>query len=224
MKNLIFFLAFLCLGSVQAQEEIQVDLDDFSGIKVYKGLKVKLVEAKENKAIISGDESERVEFEIEDGFLKINTALESLWKDNLTEIELHFIEIDQIEARQDASVEFTDPYRSSNLSLTASEGADIIGEIEVENLNVKSLTGAEIELEGEARVQDIKIRAGGQYYARYLTSDDIEISISAGGVADINASEYVKTKVRAGGTVNVYGKPKTIEEDTLFGGTVNRKN
>lgn len=224
MKNLMFFLAFLCLGSIQAQEEIQVELDHFSGIKVYKGLKVTLIEANENKAIVSGDESEEVEFEIEDGSLKINTALESIWKDNVTEIQLFFIEIDHIEARQDASVAFSEPYRTGDLSLTASEGADIFGEIEVQNLEVKSLTGAEIELEGEAGIQDVKIRAGGQYYARYLTSDDIDISISAGGVADINASENVKTKVRAGGTVNIYGRPKTIEEDTLFGGKVNRKN
>lgn len=224
MKNLLFFLAFLCLGSLQAQEEIQVELDDFSGIKVYKGLKVKLIEANENKAVVSGDDSEDVKFEIEGGTLKINTVLESLWKDNNTEVELYFIQIDHIEARQDASVNFAEPYRAQDLSLTASEGADIIGQIEVENLNVKSLTGAEIELQGEAGIQDVKIRAGGQYYARYLTSDDIDISISAGGVADINASENVKTKVRAGGTVNIYGKPKNIEENTLFGGKVNRKN
>lgn len=224
MKNLIVILAFLCLGSIQAQEEIQVELDDFSGIKVYKGLNVNLIEANENKAIVSGDKSEEVEFEIEDGSLKINTGLESLWEGNNTEIQLYFIEIDHIEARQDASVNLEKPYRIADLSLTASEGADIYGEIEVENLYVKALTGAEIELQGEAKNQEVKIRAGGQYYARYLTSDDIEISISAGGVADINASENVKTKVRAGGTVNIYGKPKTIEEDTLFGGKVNRKN
>lgn len=224
MKNLLFFLAFLCLGTVQAQEEIEVELDDFSGIKIYKGLRVNLIEANENKAIVSGDKSDDVTFEIEEGALKINSSLENLWKDNNTEVQLYFIEIDYLEARQDASIRFNDSYRIGDLSLTASEGADISGEIEVEHLNVKSLTGAEIELQGEAGFQDVKIRAGGQYYARYLTSDDIEISISAGGVADINASENVKTKVRAGGTVNIYGNPKTIEEDTLFGGKVNRKN
>ncbi len=157
--------------------------------------------------------------------IKVRKSIDNLWKDDDTSIKLYFVEVDKIDARQNAKITLNQAYATSKLSLEASESGEILAEeLEVEELSVKSLTGAEIEVKGKTLSQDVKIRAGGKYYARYLETEDIDISISAGGVADISASGEVITKVRAGGTVNVYGNPSMIEENTLFGGKVNKKN
>ncbi|SFN56685.1 Putative auto-transporter adhesin, head GIN domain [Salegentibacter flavus] len=224
MKNLIMVFAILFSGTLLSQEEITHQLESFSEVKVYNGLKLNLHYADENKAVVTGEKRGDVQFEIEDGILKVKTNIDNIWKEDNTKVDLYFKFIKNIDARQNSSVELPELYKTEVLNLEASEGAEIYAEIEVQDLSVKSLTGGEVEVKGKAETQDVKIRAGGQYYARYLDSRNISISISAGGVADINASEKVDAKVRAGGTVNVYGNPEIIDKDTLFGGKVNRKN
>lgn len=224
MKNLILVFALLFSCSLLSQEEITHELESFSEVKVYNGLKVNLNYGDENKAIVTGDGRQDVKLEVEEGILRVKTKLDNIWKENNTVINIHFTYLKKIDARQNSSVELSEVYKTETLDLMASEGGNIYAEIDVEKLNLKSLTGGEVELKGAADIQDVKIRAGGQYYARYLESNDIHISISAGGVADIYSSGRVDAKVRAGGTVNVYGDPEIIDKDTLFGGKVNRKN
>ncbi|WP_081208171.1 head GIN domain-containing protein [Salegentibacter sediminis] len=224
MRNLIVVFTILFSGSLLGQEGISHQLESFSEVKVYNGLKLNLHYADENKAVVTGQSREDVQFEVENGILKVKMNLDNIWKEDNTKVDLYFTFLKNIDAKQNSSVEFSGPYKTEELNLEASEGAEIYANFEVKKLNVKSLTGGEIEVKGKALAQDIKIRAGGQYYARYLESQNIYISISAGGVADINASGQVDAKVRAGGTVNVYGDPEVIDKDTLFGGKVNRKN
>lgn len=224
MKNLIMVFAILFSGSLLGQEEITHELESFSEVKVYNGLKLNLHYADENRAVVTGQKRGEVQFEIEDGVLKVKMNLDNIWKEDNTKVDLYFTFLKNIDARQNSLVELSKPYKTAELNLEASEGATIYADIEVKDLSAKSLTGGELEVKGKADAQDVKIRAGGQYYARYLESRDIYISISAGGVADINASGKVDAKVRAGGTVNVYGNPEIIDKDTLFGGKVIRKD
>ncbi len=55
-------------------------------------------------------------------------------------------------------------------------------------------------------------------------SAQTSISVSAGGNAEINASVLVDAKVKAGGSIYVYGKPEQINKETLFGGKIIEKN
>ena len=224
MKNLIMVLAILFSGTLLGQKEINHQLESFSEVKIYNGLKLNLHYADDTRAVVTGQNRGDVQFKVEDGVLKVKMNIDNIWKEDNTKVDLYFKFLKKIDAKQNSSIELSETYKTEELSLEASEGAEIFTKIEVKDLRVKSLTGGEIEVKGKAESQNIKIRAGGQYYARYLESQNIYISISAGGVADINASEKVEAKVRAGGTVNVYGNPEIIDKDTLFGGKVNRKN
>ncbi|HEY9185508.1 MAG TPA: head GIN domain-containing protein [Salegentibacter sp.] len=224
MKNLIMVLAILFSGTLLGQKEINHQLESFSEVKIYNGLKLNLHYADDTRAVVTGQNRGDVQFKVEDGVLKVKMNIDNIWKEDNTKVDLYFKFLKKIDAKQNSSIELSETYKTEELSLEASEGAEIFTKIEVKDLRVKSLNGGEIEVKGKAESQNIKIRAGGQYYARYLESQNIYISISAGGVADINASEKVEAKVRAGGTVNVYGNPEIIDKDTLFGGKVNRKN
>ena len=64
------------------------------------------------------------------------------------------------------------------------------------------------------------LNTGGIFDGRDLRSATLEVKISAGGEADVFASERVDINVRAGGDVTVYGQPQQVNKKTFAGGRV----
>lgn len=205
-------------------QELTQDLEDFNEIKVYNGLDVILKEANRNKATITGENRTDVKFKIDNGILKVRMSIDEILDNDNTQITIQFKKLDKIDARQNASIKVDSKLKQDILHLNASEGADIFADVKLNKLYVDSNTGGEIEVEGKTEDQEIAINTGGKFFAKNLKSVNTKISIKAGGVADITASGNVEAKVRAGGTVNVYGNPKTLDQNTLFGGKIIRKN
>ncbi|PKD21609.1 hypothetical protein APR41_01065 [Salegentibacter salinarum] len=223
MKKYLFVLFLLGVGLLSAQELTQ-DLEDFNEIKVYNGLDVILKEANQNKATITGENRTDVKFKIDNGILKVRMSIDEILDNDNTQITIQFKKLDKIDARQNASIKIDSKLEQDLLHLNASEGADIFADVNLSKLYVDSNTGGEIEVQGKTEDQEIDINTGGKFFAKNLKSINTQISIKAGGVADITASGNVEAKVRAGGTVNVYGNPKTLDQNTLFGGKIIRKN
>lgn len=223
MKNFLLILFVFCVSVGNAQITTH-ELEDFNRVKIYNGLSVKLIESDSNRAEITGKSREKVRFKIDDGELKIRVSIDNIWDEDDTEVNLYYAKIQVLDARQNASVRFENEVKQEELTLNASEASDIFARVQLKLLNADVTTGATIEIEGESDIQEVNINTGGKFYAKNHLSIDTNIRISAGGVGDISASGEVVAKVRAGGTVNVYGNPKYIEEDTLFGGKVIKKN
>ncbi|MDT0642701.1 head GIN domain-containing protein [Zunongwangia sp. F363] len=223
MKNLLVVLTLLC-GSIGLAQEVVHNLDNFEELKVSNGLQITLSKSNVNKAVVTGENREDVEFEVRNGVLKIKKSIDNIWKDEDVHIKVFYTEIHKLSAVQNATIRIQNPVKQGNLELESQEGAEIHANIEVNQLTAKAVTGGEIDVEGTAGHQEISIRAGGKFYGGNLRSRNTNVDISAGGVADINASKQVVAKVRAGGVVNVYGNPEVIDKQTLFGGKVISKN
>ena len=64
------------------------------------------------------------------------------------------------------------------------------------------------------------VNTGGIYDAKQLRSKLISITVNAGGEAAIFATDFVDAKVRAGGNIEIFGKPKQINQKVIAGGTI----
>ncbi|MDN3595923.1 head GIN domain-containing protein [Zunongwangia endophytica] len=224
MKN-IFIAVFMAIGVAVTAQETKHDLADFEKIFVYDGLPVKLVRADENKAVVTGESREEVYFEIDKNTLKVKLGIDNIFDDDDdTQVLVYYKSIDEIRAKQNASILIGDKINAEFFTLEAQEGSDITGDFEVDNLIVLIRSGGEITPSGKTKHQEVNINTGGKYYAKNLQSEYLNIDIKAGGVADVTVSGKVTAKVKAGGTVNVYGDPEEIDKSTLFGGKVVRKN
>ena len=59
--------------------------------------------------------------------------------------------------------------------------------------------------------------------ASELHTSQTSISVAAGGKAEIYATALVDAKVKAGGSIYIYGKPKQINKEVFIGGTIIEK-
>ena len=70
------------------------------------------------------------------------------------------------------------------------------------------------------QIKTFLVNSGGVYEAEKLTTNQTVITSNAGGEADVYATDLVDAKVRAGGDITIYGKPKQINQKIVAGGSI----
>lgn len=226
MKKTVLFFIFIVISlqTLCAQnEKITVGLSEFSELKGFDGLSINLIKSTENKAVISGDNIDKVVFVNKEGILKIRMEINKIFSGYKTFIDLYYTKpIIIIDVNEDARITSKKTIQQDVLELKAQEGGELIIAAEVEQLLIKTVTGGVIETSGTADLQDVAINTGGVYEGKNLKTKFSTVNVNAGSRAEIFAIDYVKATVKAGGEVLVYGDPAKMEEKTVFGGTVTR--
>jgi hypothetical protein len=219
IKKFIFSIAFLCLAQVNAQK-ITKDPGDFSSVKVYDRIQVVLVASTENKVEISGTRADEVQVVNNNGELKIKMNLKKLLKGEEIEAVVYFKKLTGVDANEGSSITSQETLKAIGFSISAKEGAEIKLKLEAEKTNINISSGGMVDLKGSTNNQDIVMKAGGTLDADKFISKQTTISVNAGGDANIYATDFVDAKVRAGGSVMIYGKPKEINQKAVLGGTI----
>jgi hypothetical protein len=218
MKKVIV-LAILLIGQI-AVAQVTRDLGDFDAVKVFDQLKVNLIQSSENKIIISGNRENEVEVVTKNGELKLRMPFPKLLSGNDITIKLYFKKIESIGTNEGSSVTSEETFKQTSIDLDASEGSQINVALDVKKANVRAVSGGIIDLSGNATNQNCTIATGGIYNGKELHTSQTEITVSAGGQAEIYATLLADAKVKAGGSISIYGKPKQINQKTILGGTI----
>jgi hypothetical protein len=219
MKKMLL-IAFLGLGQfVSAQ--ITKNLGDFSTIRVFDKINVTLVKANENKIVIKGSRSGDVEVVTKNDELKVRMKLEKLLKGEDVEATVYYKVINQVEASEGSFVGSADTFNSTAFEVNTKEGSTIKLSLDVQKLKSKAASGGMLHLTGKAKNHDAIITSGGELHGRDLSTEQTTVTISAGGEADVSATDFVDAKTRAGGDINIYGNPKQVNQKSFAGGTIN---
>ncbi|MGO4817171.1 head GIN domain-containing protein [Flavobacterium sp. W22_SRS_FP1] len=218
----VLIIVFVLTAQVTFSQ-VTRNLGDFNEIEVFDKLSVKLIPASENKAVITGNRENEVELVNNNGELKLRMPFPKLLSGDDISINLYFKNIDGISASEGSYVSSESVFKQTIMDLNAREGAEINIKLDAEKVNIKAVTGGIIGLSGEVINQDATIMSGGVLNSRNLSTSQTSINVYAGGNAEINASTLVDAKVKAGGSVYIYGKPQQINKETLFGGKIIEK-
>lgn len=219
--KILFVIASLFYGvGALAQQDIEMNIGDFDEIKVYDLINVELIQDEENKAFITGDNTNDVEILNKNGTLKIKMRLGQNFEGNKTVVTLHYKTLEVIDGNEGSYISSEELLKQPTIELRAQEGSIIKLSLDVEESKVKAVTGGEIQLTGNVLKQDISLNTGGIFQGKDLTSESTYVAVKAGGEASINASELADIKIRAGGDVYIYGNPKRVNENKLLGGRI----
>ncbi len=222
----ILFLWLLGPGSVVAFAQggdITRTVDIFSEIKVYDGISVKLIPSDKNQVVIRGEDTDKVAVVNTNGILKIRMQITRIFSGYRTYVDLYYNSpLKVIDVNEDALITSDEVLKQEVLEVKAQEGGEIRISAEVTQFLVKAVSGGMITASGSSANQDVQINTGGIYKGSKLETGFCTVNVNAGSTAEINARDYVKAVVKAGGKVLVYGDPDKMEEKTVFGGTIKR--
>lgn len=225
MKQVILFVFLLFLiQKVRPQDEkISIKLTEFKEVKAYDGLSINLIKSNENKAVVTGANTDKVNFVNTDGVLKIRMGIDKIFSGYRTFVNLYYSqEIVVIDVNEDARITSEELISQEIIELKAQEGGELRIKAKVEQMLIRSVSGGIITAAGASDVQDVAINTGGSYKGKDFKTKFTTVNVNAGSSAEIFASDYVKATVKAGGEVLVYGDPTKMDEKTVFGGKVTR--
>jgi hypothetical protein len=217
MKKLT--LTFLLITTA-VFSQVERTLGDFTKVTSFDKLDILLIQSNENKIIINGNEASSVETVNKNGELKIRMPFSQTMGGSAISVTLYYKNIEAVEANEGSRISSSETLKAIIFDIIAKEGAIVKINLDVDKLNVKGTTGAIITVNGKAKNQDLLINSGSIYNAKSLETAQTTITVNAGGEADIFATDLVDAKVRAGGNITIYGKPRQINQKVVAGGTI----
>lgn len=218
----LFLVVWSGCQDISAQK-ITHDLETFSEIKAFDGLSINLIRSDVNRAVIDGDNTDKVAIVINDGVLKVRMEIDMIFSGYRTFVDLYHTDpLLVIDVNEDAKITCSGVVKQAVLELKAQEGGEIVMQADVEQLLIKAVTGGVISATGSSQNQDVMINTGGIYNGRDFRTKFSTVNVNAGSSAEIFATDYVKAMVKAGGEVLVYGDPARLEEKTVFGGRIKK--
>lgn len=219
MKKIMVF-AFVLVCQMVFAQDVTKNLGDFTALSVFDRINVTLVKSNENKIVVTGSRANDVEIVTKNNELKVRMKLTKLLQGEDVSATIYYKAINRVDVSEGAYVGSSDTFKTSEFTVSSKEGANVKLALDVQKLNSKMHSGGEIELSGKAKNHDVSITSGGKLKAKNLNTHQTTITISAGGEADITASDLVDAKTRAGGTIDIYGNPKTVNKKTTAGGSI----
>jgi hypothetical protein len=217
MKKIIFSL--LLISSIAFSQK-EKNVGDFNKVTAFDRIDVTLISGNENKVILTGSGSEEVEIVNKNGELKIRMPLTRLLDGDNVSVTVYYIKIDAVEANEGSRITSEALLNATSFDIKAKEGSEIKLNLKVDKLKVRVANGSKINVSGTAKNQDILVNSGGVYQAEKLVTNQTVITVNAGGESDVYATDLVDAKVRAGGDIIIYGKPKQINQKIVAGGTI----
>ncbi|WP_419212657.1 head GIN domain-containing protein [Maribacter sp. X9] len=207
-----------------AQGTVTHTLGKFTELKVYDRIVVNLIKGDVNKLVILDKDKADIKILESDGTLKLKLLRENFLASSPVDIQLYYTEpLTVIDANENAKITASTVLKGLEVEIMAQEAAYVSLALNTEFATVKSISGSEIQLKGTTKVQDVYVNTGAKVFNKNLKTEETTVMVLAGGYAEVHGTAKVITKVKAGSTIIVYGKPKNLEKDDTFGGKIEVK-
>lgn len=224
MKKILIAL-FFTTSIAFSQGKITKALGEYHTVKVFNGLEVELIKSNKNRIEITGEKADEVVVKNVNETVKLSLSLLEKFSRDDVHIKLYYADkLHTINANEASFIVSADKIKQQNLDVKAESGAKIKLDINIEYLQVRSYSGAEVFLEGKAKNQDVSVNTGGFYTGKELVTNYTDITCSTGGQAHIYAKDMLDANSSLGATIKYVGEPKSIKKQKSLGGNIYNKD
>lgn len=213
------FLLFFIFSISFAQTEKSVG--DFNKVTSFDKIDVLLIPATENKVILQGANSEEVELVNNNGELKLRLPLGKMLKGDDISATVYFKKLDAVEANEGSRISSEKEIKAIGFDIITKEGSEVVlKNLVADRLTVRCGAGSIVTVKGTVKNQDVLSNSGAKYDGEDCKTQQTVVTVNAGGLANVYATDLVEAKTRAGGTITIFGKPKQINEKKIAGGKI----
>ncbi len=220
MKTLLSF-TILVLSVFQLNAR-SVAVSDFDQVRIWGNLKVVLMESEENRVNVEYDLHE-VDINVENGVLKVKrdkVLSPDSYDSQPIEVVIEYQRLNTLKVAAGAQVKTAKAIIGDHLKVEFVSGSQGKIEIEVNDLDLKTASGAQLKLSGKTYSQRTKVATGGMLRAHGLLCQRTYVRSNTGGEAKVVATETLEANATTGGMIYYEGGPEMISIKDNLGGEV----
>ena len=218
MKKIIYSILFL---SSLAFAQTEKSVGDFNKVTSFDKIDVVLILSTENKVILKGTNSEEVQLINNNGELKLRLPVEKMLAGDAISATVFYKKLDAVEANEGSRIACSTEIKAIGFDIITKEGSEIVLQnLLADKLEVRCSAGSLVTIKGTVKNQDILVNSGAKYDGQDCATEQTTVTVNAGGIANVNASDLVDAKTRAGGTITIYGNPKQMNKKSVAGGKI----
>ena len=205
-------------------------VDHFTGISVSTGIEVYISQGNtEHVEVVSSQKSIKdIRTEVENGILKIYYKHKegfhwfSMHINRTMKVYVTARELQRISASSGSDVYGQTKINATNLSLSASSGADLHLDVTSNNLSCDVSSGSDAELKGTATNFMASASSGANIKASSLITDSSTLDASSGSDINVTVNKSLKGTASSGADITYKGNPLIITKDKSSGGDIHQ--
>ncbi len=225
MKPVFHFIAILSfllsVTNVNGQQQITVDLEDYSELHVSGRIDLELVQSDAGEMQISYHnlDPDNITTEFQDGTLLIKIPAKIENNESL-DIVLPYRALTKIHAAAGAVINSARDLTAEKLDLSVATGGKIELSVNTTEIKAKVTQVSDIILYGKTVKQDVLVRSGGNYLAYDMECDSTFITVSGAGQGKVSSGNYFIANAKMKGFIGYRGNPGHMELSTSLGGEI----
>ncbi|MFT6825659.1 MAG: hypothetical protein ACJAYD_000205 [Patiriisocius sp.] len=230
--SFIAFTAISCqfdinLGQVTGNGNVQTEERNmnatFTEVKASSGLKIILEKGTTQKVVVEADDNllTIIETYVENGMLRIRSN-KNIRNASSKKVYVTYTTLAEVKASSGSVVVIKDQIKNERLTLDASSGANIEGEVFSKELYLEASSGASLDVSGKTKLLKTKASSGGLIDAENVLSVRCEANASSGGNISVNVKEHLEAKVSSGGNIAYYGEPMVHSASKNYSGGITK--
>ncbi len=195
--------------------------NDFTRIKVSRGLEVYITKSSSVSLVVEADENlhDLIKTEIKNGTLII-TSEKNIWQARSKKIHLSVENLNEILVSSGAEVYSENTLSYDDMKVSVSSGSEAKLHLNVNNLICKSSSGADIKLTGKTIDFDVSASSGSDILAYNLETENCTANASSGSDIKIYVTGTFVGTATSGADIRYKGNPKVVQKNSSSGGSI----
>jgi len=197
---------------------------DFKSIEVSRGIKV-IVTQSDNKSItVEADDNlqQHIITKIENGVL----IIESDTGYNATETPIVNVKMPVINGLSTSSgseISSSGVLKTENIDVKSNSGSEINIEVEADAIKIENESGSTIEVGGKALKLETSASSGSEIDAKNLMTNEVISKTASGSSTSVYPIVKLEAKASSGSNISYHKIPKTILKEENSGGSVEQE-
>jgi len=198
--------------------------DDFTEIKVSRGLDVYLTQSDEVSLSVQADENlhDIIMTEVENNVLRIY-ADENISYAASKKVMINIKNIEKITSTSGSDVYSTNTISAEHLELSTTSGSDMELNVDVDVIDCKSTSGSDLRLSGKTNKLYAEATSGSDIKARNLKAKICNVKATSGADITVNTVNELIAKASSGGDIKYYGNPEKVNKKDGVSGSVRKQ-
>ncbi len=228
MKKLITLSAIILFGYGTAKAQTRVvTTSSYDKIEISGSFKVTLIEGKEGKITIVGEDPDQLLSVKTDGdVLKIRTEKKFKWKNNSTKpilITIPYEKISGISFSGSGSISADAILKANSFATELSGSGKISATFEVQKFSGSLHGSGKMDVGGKAQMSNMEVTGSGSIEAYDLETSETTANVTGSGSCKVNCSQKLKAAITGSGTIYYDGNLKIDDAKITGSGKVKKR-